>query len=103
MGTQRMVVGACKVILHIPGSHSLKEKRQVVRSVIARVRNQFDVAVAEVDGLERWQLAALGIACVSNSGQHAQEVLERVIDFIEESRLDAEVTEYKIELLEALE
>ncbi len=103
MASDSVIIGACKITIHIPQSRSLKDKRQVVKSIIAKVRNQFDVAVAEVDGLGRWQVASLGIACVSNSGMHAQEVLERVVDFIQQSRLDAEVTEYRIELLKALE
>jgi uncharacterized protein len=86
--TTDMVIGACKITLHLPECHSLKEKRQIIKSVLARVRNHFEVASAEVDENDRWQIAVLGITCVSNSGLHASEVLERVRQYIEESRPD---------------
>lgn len=96
-----MVVGVCRVVLHLPGNHSLKGKRHVVKSLIERVRHQFNVAIAEVDQLDRWQMATLGIAYVSNEGQHANEVLSKVVRFMEESRLEAEVSDYEIDLIPA--
>ncbi len=83
----------------MPANQSLKDKRQVVKSVIARVQRQFGVAIAEVEAQDRWQIAVLGIACVSNSGHHAQDVLQNVVAYIESSRLDAEVTDVEVELL----
>lgn len=97
-----MIVGVCKVTLHVPASGSLKAKRQVVKSVIGRIKSRFDVAVAEVGSLDRWQIAEIGIACVSNDSGHANEVLSHVVDFIERDRLDAELTDYEIELIPAL-
>jgi uncharacterized protein YlxP (DUF503 family) len=94
-----MVVGICRLVLHIPENQSLKGKRQVVKSIISRVRNQFGVAIAEVDQLDRWQVATLGIACVSNESRHANEVLSKVVRFIETSHFDAEVADYEIELI----
>src|SRR5205807_3861063 len=66
-----VVIGSLVVTLHVPESHSLKEKRQVVRSVVERVRRTFNVAVAEVDDQDTWQLATLGVACISGDGRHA--------------------------------
>jgi len=94
-----MVIGICQITLHLPESHTLKEKRQIVKSVIARVRNQFEVAIAEVDENDRWQLAVLGISCVSNSGQHADEVLGHVRRYIEETRPDLLVSQFETELI----
>jgi hypothetical protein len=82
-----------RLVLRIPESASLKDKRQVVRSVSQRVRNKFRVAVAEVDDQEAWQIATLGIACVANTARHCDGVLNEVQAFIEASRLDAEVLE----------
>ncbi|MBI4491586.1 MAG: DUF503 domain-containing protein [Chloroflexi bacterium] len=96
-----MVVGICRIVLHLPGNHSLKGKRHVVKSLIGRVRHQFNVAIAEVDQLDQWQLATLGIACVSNESQHASEMLSKVVSFIEASRAEAEVTDYEIDLIPA--
>ena len=70
-----MVVGTCKITLHIPESHTLKDKRQVLRSLMSRVRQTFEVSIAEVDNLDRWQAATLGVAVVSNDARHADEVI----------------------------
>ena len=94
-----MVIGICQITLHLPESHTLKEKRQIVKSVIARVRNQLEVAIAEVDENDRWQLAVLGISCVSNSSQHADEVLGHVRRYIEETRPDLLVSQFETELI----
>ncbi len=83
-----MIIGACEITLHLPESHSLKDKRQIIRSVMARVRNQFEVAIAEVEDQDLWQSAKLGVSCVSNSKQHANEILEHVQRYIEETRPD---------------
>ncbi len=83
-----MIIGACEITLHLPESPSLKDKRQVIKSVMARVRNQFEVAIAEVEDQDLWQSAKLGVSCVSNSKQHANEILERVQRYIEETRPD---------------
>jgi uncharacterized protein YlxP (DUF503 family) len=79
--------------LRIPESGSLKDKRQVVRSVSQRIRNRFQVAVAEVDDNDAWQIATLGVACVANTAKHCDEVLREIVSYVEESRLDAEVTD----------
>ena len=77
----------------------MKEKRQVIKSVMARVRNQFEVAIAEVDEQDRWQVAVLGVTCVSNSSQHADEILSHVRRYIEETRPDILVTDVESEIM----
>lgn len=94
-----MIIGASKVTLHLPDNHSLKGKRQVVRSIVGRVKAKFDVAIAEVDEQDLWQVAVLGIACVSNDSQHANEILSHVVSFIGNTRAEAEVTGYETEIL----
>ena len=94
-----MVVGTGKITLHIPESHTLKDKRQVLRSLMSRVRQTFEVSIAEVDSLDRWQAATLGLAVVSNDARHADEVIAKVVSFIEDTRLDIEVTGYETEIL----
>jgi len=88
-----------QLTLALPASQSLKDKRQVVKSVLARVRNQFNVAAAEVDTLEQRQLATLGFVCVSNESRHAEQMLAQVLNYIERTRLEAEVTDYSVEIL----
>jgi hypothetical protein len=93
-----MVVGVCILELDIPASQSLKDKRRVVKSVIARARQSFNVSVAEVDALDLWQRATIGIVCVSADAEYAHGLLEKVIDNIERSRLDAVIADYSIEI-----
>ncbi len=78
-----MVVLVGEVQLHLPESQSLKDKRQVVKSLKERVRNRFNVSIAEVDYLDLWQRCAIGIAVVSTTRAHADEILSKVADFIE--------------------
>ena len=79
------------VQLHLPVSGSLKDKRQVVKSLQARLQNQFGIAVAEVGELQQWQIAELGIVCVANETRHVDQVLDSAIRFIEETRPDLEI------------
>ena len=71
----------------------------MLKSVTSRVGNKFNVSVAEVDDHDFWQLATLGISCVSNNKRHTNEVLSKAVDFITESRFDVEILDYEIEIL----
>jgi uncharacterized protein YlxP (DUF503 family) len=93
-----MFVAAARVELHVHGSQSLKQKRGVISSIKQRVRNQFNVSVAEVGGQDTWQIAVLGLAAVSGEAQEARTRLEKAIDFIEGLHL-AEVTDQEVEIL----
>ncbi len=95
-----MKVGVARVTLHIGESHSLKHKRHVVKSLAARVRERFDVAIAESDHQDLWQTAELGIACVSNEAAHADAILARVLAYIEASAGEAEVTSVETEVID---
>lgn len=75
-----MVVGVLQVDLHLHGVHSLKEKRGVVRRLLARCRNRYPVSAAEVGHLDLWQRSLLGIAIVSNSESVISPILERLED-----------------------
>jgi len=94
-----MNVGICKVKLRLPENLSLKGKRQVLRSITARVKSKFNVSVAEVDDHDLWQLATLGICYVSNDRRHTNEVLSKIVDFIVDGRFDIEMLDYEIEIL----
>jgi len=97
-----VTVGALRVRLFFPENLSLKEKRGRVKSISARLRSRFNVSVAEIDDNEVWQIATLGVSCVSNSGRHANQLLSKVMDFIEGARGDAQILDYKLEILHAL-
>jgi uncharacterized protein YlxP (DUF503 family) len=94
-----MHVGVARVTLHLAENSSLKGKRMVVKSVVQRVRNRFNVAVAEIDTQDAWEVITLGIVCVSEDPRHATEMLSKVIAFIESERLDAEVGAVEFELI----
>ncbi len=94
-----MNVGVCRISLRLPENLSLKGKRRVLKSITTRVRSKFNVSMAEVDDHELWQLATLGICCVSNNKQYTNEVLSKVVDFIIASRFDVEILDYEIEML----
>lgn len=79
-----MIVGVCRVTLLIGEAHSLKEKRMVLRRIKDRVRNKFNVAIAEVGDQDLWQTAQLGFAVVSNERGHAQAMVQKVLGFIED-------------------
>ncbi|HUV75233.1 MAG TPA: DUF503 domain-containing protein [Dehalococcoidales bacterium] len=94
-----MNVGVCKINLRLPENSSLKGKRQVLKSITTRIRNKFNVSVAEVDNNDRWQLATIGICCVSNDNRHTNEVLSKVVDFVVGSKFEVEILDYEIEIL----
>ncbi len=95
-----MNVGVAKVSLRIPENMSLKGKRQVIKSIIGRVRGRFDVAVAEVDNNDAWQRATIGICTISNNKRHSNEVLSKVVGFIVNGHFDAEILDYNIEIID---
>ncbi len=77
-----MIVGLCTVELFIPGSQSLKDKRQVLHSLKERLRGKFNLSVAEVDEQDLWQKTIIGMACVANEGHHVNMVLEQALNVI---------------------
>jgi uncharacterized protein YlxP (DUF503 family) len=77
-----MIVGLCTVELYLPESQSLKAKRQVLLSVKDRVRDRFNVSIAEVGYKDLWQKAVLGIAVVANVRKHVNQVLDQVVNLI---------------------
>lgn len=85
--------------MRLPASGSLKDKRQVVRSVAQRLRNKFGVSVAEVAHNDARQLATLGVACVANESAHCEAVLRQIVAFVEDSRLDAEIVDIETEVI----
>ncbi len=87
------------MVLHLPKSGSLKAKRQVVAGLLKRVRNEFSVAAAEVGDGNRWQIAELAVACVSNDARHADEILARVLTFIEARAAEAVVANVSTEVI----
>lgn len=93
-----MIVAAAVVEIRIHGSQSLKAKRGVVRSITQRVRNRFNLSVAEVGGQQTWQRAELGLCAVGSDRVYTRGQIERAIEFIEELHL-AEIIAADIEIV----
>ena len=91
-----MFVGLLTVEIFIPGSSSLKSKRYVVSSLKDRLRNKFNVSVAE-DANNLWQRTTVSIACVSNKKNHLQETMQKVKDLILQET-DFEVINHLVEI-----
>lgn len=94
-----MIVGAAAVEIHIHESQSLKQKRGVVRSIAQRVRNRFQLSVAEVGGQDTWQRAVIGLAAAGSDPVRVRSVLEKAARFIDELHL-AEVIHVDVEIVE---
>jgi uncharacterized protein YlxP (DUF503 family) len=94
-----MVVGTCELIFQLPENHSLKGKRQVSRSLVQQLRGRFNVSVAEVADLDRWQTLAIGVTCVSNNSRHANEMLSKIVDFVEDHNGGAVLQQHHIEII----
>ena len=94
-----MIIGACELQLYLPEVASLKAKRSVLKSLLARLRNKFNVATAEVDHNDVWQSAVIGIVTVSNSTVHANQMISLVIQWIEDNYPQVIISQQSIEIL----
>jgi len=92
-----MIVGSLRVRLLCRQSRSLKDKRQVVRSIKDRLRNSFNISVAEVDELDHLQLVVLGFAMVSNDTATVQSILGQVVDALR-SHPVAELVDHQLDV-----
>lgn len=93
-----IIVGLCTVELFIPGSQSLKDKRQVLLSLKDRLREKFNLSIAEVDGQDLWQKAVLGLACVANERRYVNQVCDQALNLIRNVPA-VEIVQSRVELL----
>lgn len=91
-----MIIGAARIDLRIEGAHSLKEKRQVLRSLLDRARRS-GVTVAEVDDHDLWNVATVGLAAVGSQTEHVRELVRRAADIFE-SASEATVESLEMDL-----
>ena len=92
-----MIVKNARIRLYAPICHSLKEKRMVLKSILAKVKNKFNVSAAEVDDLDLHQSIIIGIACVSNSAIVCDNLISEVIKFID-NNFEAEIVNIDYEV-----
>ena len=95
-----MFIGIGRYELFFPASGSLKDKRQVMRSVTALIRKKFNVSIAEVEFQDLWQRTAFGVTCVAESWGHCEKVLQEVEKAIARTAADAgEIIERSVDVL----
>lgn len=93
-----MVVGIMTVEIFLGDAFTLKEKRQVVKSVIERLKNRFNVSVAEVGKQNDLQWAVIGMACVSNSTEHVESQMDHILNFMNgDGRFSVEEIEREVQ------
>ncbi len=93
-----MIIGTCKVYMSAEWVYSLKEKRMVVKSIIEKTKNKFNVSVSEIEKQEIHKSIVIGFACVTNSTSHAASIIDNVLAFIERNT-DAVIDDVLIEIL----
>ena len=93
-----MPVGVLTLDIQIPYAHSLKEKRAVLQKMRGRLRSRFNVAVAELDHQDVWQRATLAVAYVSADARHANTVVSKALDYIEDT-VEGQVLDTSVEIL----
>ena len=96
MSGARVALGTVEI--HLPDVGSLKGKRHALKGLKQKLRQRFEISVAEVDHQDSWQRATLALACVSGNSRHANEVISKAMDFLEDN-VDGYVTDVHVELL----
>lgn len=97
-GREKMLIGTCQIRIVMYEVGSLKEKRQILKSVIERIKARYNVSIAEIGDQDKWQVSEIGFCCISNSSKHAQEMIDKIIYFIEQDgRFD--ITECQVDIL----
>lgn len=91
-----MIVGICKIEMMIFEANSLKDKRMVIKSILGKINSKFNTSVAETGYNDLWNKAEIGIACVSTSVKHANEILDKITNFIDNDGR-AEIIDREIE------
>lgn len=94
------VIGACRLTLRLPESRSLKDKRQVIRSLQQRLRNNYTVSVAETGDQEKWQIAEILVLYAGSDRRHTDEVLSKVVAFAEGYHFPVELIDAETELID---
>lgn len=93
-----MIIGSVELKIHVPFVHSLKEKRMIIKSLIKRIQNRFNVSISEVGENDNHRIIVLGFVTVSTSTKHVNSVIDTVLNFIEQNT-EGEIIEVVREML----
>jgi len=92
-----MLVGLANIDIHIPESGSLKSKRHLLKGIKDRVKNKFNVSIAEVGHNDLWQRTTIGVSVVANDKKFANQVLSKVVEQINKEN-GLQILDYSIEI-----
>ena len=98
MGSLKMTIGILRLVIFIQNSHSLKEKRMVLHSLKARLRNNFNVAIAQIDDEDKWQRTTLAVVGVEKDRKNMNSILSGIVNFIEKFN-SIDLINYEMELI----
>ena len=76
-------IGILAIDVFMPSAQSLKEKRMILKSLKDRVRNKFNVSIAELDGEDKWQTATVGISMIGNDRRYMDSCLQNIVSYVE--------------------
>lgn len=93
-----MIIGTCKIYFRANWVSSLKEKRMILKSIINKVRHRFNVSIAEIEMQDSHQNGVIGFACVTQETQHADQMIQNIINYIE-NNIEAEIYDIEIEII----
>lgn len=93
-----MIIGICRIEMLIYDSNSLKEKRQVIKSVIERIKHRYNVSIAEEDKHDTWNIGVIGMAVIGNDSKFIDKTIMKIIDFIDGDHR-VEIIEQEIEIM----
>lgn len=94
-----MIIASCTLTLELAGVFSLKEKRSIVKPILKRLPQKFNVAVAEVEHQDVWGTAVIALVTVGNDSAHLHSQLQKAVSWVENHRPDAPIGDYEIEIL----
>lgn len=93
-----MVIGILKIELCLPHLHSLKEKRKILKSLIAKLRQKFNISISETGSQDKWQRSSISVVLTCNDSAFAHQVLEGVVKEVERA-IEGYLVDYDIEIL----
>lgn len=95
----KIIIGLCTVEFELPGTESLKDKRSILKSLLTRMHNQFNVANAEIDFQDALNASVIAFTTVTNDTRHANQVISTILNWIEKNYPDALIVNQEIEIL----
>lgn len=97
-----MVVGVVRLVIETAECQSLKDKRHIVRPIVARLRRELRLSAAEVDDMDAWDHAVVGVACVGNDVRHVQGLLSSAVSFVERTWPEHPLADVSTEVVHVL-